>query len=49
MWKQRRAGDLVKAINAMRKKEEEAPKKPAEPPPSETYLKEIRDALVNKG
>lgn len=40
---------LVKAINAMRKKEEEAPKKPAEPPPSETYLKEIRDALVNKG
>jgi large conductance mechanosensitive channel len=39
---------LVKAINALRKKEEEAPKKPAEPPPSETYLKEIRDALVNK-
>ena len=37
---------LVKAINSMRKQEEA---KPAEPPASETYLKEIRDALVNKG
>ena len=37
---------LVKAINSMRKQEEE---KPAEPPASETYLKEIRDALVNRG
>ena len=36
---------VVKAINSMRKKEEEAP---AAPPASETYLKEIRDALVNK-
>ncbi len=38
---------LVKAMNTLRKKEEAAP---AEPPASETYLKEIRDALVqNKG
>jgi len=38
---------LVKMMNSMRKQEEEAP---AEPPASETYLKEIRDALVqNKG
>lgn len=36
---------LVKGINALRKKEEEAP---AAPPASETYLKEIRDALVDK-
>ena len=36
---------VVKGINSMRKKEEEAP---AAPPASETYLKEIRDALVNK-
>lgn len=36
---------IVKAINTMRKKEEEAP---AEPPVSETYLKEIRDALTRK-
>jgi large conductance mechanosensitive channel len=40
---------LVKAINVLRKKEEEAPEAPAEPPPSEVYLKEIRDALVAKG
>ncbi len=40
---------VVKVINALRKKEEEAPEEPAEPPASETYLKEIRDALVNKG
>lgn len=39
---------IVKVINTLRKKEEEAPAEPAEPPPSETYLKEIRDALVNK-
>lgn len=37
---------IVKAVNALKRKEEEAP--PAEPPASETYLKEIRDALVNK-
>ena len=36
---------VVKAINSLRKKDEEAP---AAPPASETYLKEIRDALVNK-
>jgi large conductance mechanosensitive channel len=36
---------IVKAINTLRKKQEEAP---AAPPASETYLKEIRDALVNK-
>ncbi len=36
---------VVKAINSLRKKEEAAP---AEPPASEVYLKEIRDALVNK-
>ncbi len=37
---------LVKAINSMKEKEEAAP---AAPPQSEVYLKEIRDALVNKG
>ncbi|MGI9411538.1 MAG: large-conductance mechanosensitive channel protein MscL [Hyphomicrobiaceae bacterium] len=37
---------VVKAINSMRKQEEA---KPAEPPASETYLKEIRDSLVNRG
>ena len=36
---------LIKGINSMRRKQEEAP---AAPPASETYLKEIRDALVNK-
>ena len=36
---------IVKVINSLRKKEEEAP---AAPPASESYLKEIRDALVNK-
>jgi large conductance mechanosensitive channel len=36
---------LVKAMNTLRKKEEAAP---AKPPPSETYLKEIRDALVKE-
>lgn len=36
---------LVKAINTLRKKEEAAPAAPA---PSEVYLKEIRDALVDK-
>lgn len=39
---------VVKVINSLRKEEEEAPAEPAEPPASETYLKEIRDALVNK-
>ena len=36
---------MIKGLNSMRKKAEETP---AEPPASETYLKEIRDALVNK-
>lgn len=39
---------VVKVINSLRKEEEEAPAEPAEPPASETYLKEIRNALVNK-
>ena len=40
---------LVKAINEMRKRfEKEAPKSPPAPPPSEIYLKEIRDALVKR-
>jgi len=39
---------LVKATNTLRKKAEEAPEPPVEPPASEVYLKEIRDALVNK-
>lgn len=36
---------LVKAVNQFRK---ETPKAPPEPPPTEKYLREIRDALVNK-
>lgn len=36
---------LIKAMNTIRKKEEA---KPAEPPASEVYLKEIRDALTNR-
>jgi len=40
---------LVKGINELRKRfETEAPKAPAAPPPSELYLKEIRDALVKR-
>jgi large conductance mechanosensitive channel len=40
---------LVKAINELRKRFEREGEKPAVPPPkSETYLKEIRDALVKK-
>ncbi|MFM1814579.1 MAG: Large-conductance mechanosensitive channel [Pseudomonadota bacterium] len=35
---------LVKAMNSMKRPAPEAA--PAEPPPSEKYLKEIRDALV---
>ena len=37
---------LIKMMNSMKKAEEAAP--PPEPPASEVYLKEIRDALVNK-
>lgn len=36
---------LIKMMNSLRAKEEEAP---AAPPQSEVYLKEIRDALTNK-
>ncbi len=36
---------LVKAVNQFRKP---APKAPAEPPASEIYLREIRDALVKR-
>ena len=40
---------LVKMINEIRKRfETESPKSPSAPTPSETYLKEIRDALVKK-
>jgi large conductance mechanosensitive channel len=40
---------LVKAVNELRRRfESETPKVPAAPPPSELYLKEIRDALVKK-
>jgi large conductance mechanosensitive channel len=37
---------LVKAMNSMKKPEAAAA--PAAPPPSELYLKEIRDALVKR-
>ncbi len=40
---------MIKAMNSLRKTEEEAPAPDPEPPASEVYLKEIRDALVNKG
>jgi large conductance mechanosensitive channel len=40
---------LVKMVNELRRRfETEAPKAPPAPPPSEVYLKEIRDALVKK-
>jgi large conductance mechanosensitive channel len=41
---------LVKGINELKKRfeREEAVKPPAEPPKSEIYLKEIRDALVKR-
>jgi len=39
---------VVKAINAAKKKEEEAPAEPAAPPRSEVLLEEIRDALAPK-
>ena len=40
---------LVKAINEVRKRfENEQPKTPPAPTPSELYLKEIRDALVKR-
>ncbi|WP_460241610.1 large-conductance mechanosensitive channel protein MscL [Aurantivibrio infirmus] len=39
----------VKAINSMKKKEEEAPTEPPKPSKEEVLLTEIRDALRNKG
>jgi large conductance mechanosensitive channel len=39
---------VVKAINAMKKKEEEAPAEPAKPSNEEVLLTEIRDLLKNK-
>jgi large conductance mechanosensitive channel len=40
---------LVKAINELRKRmDRQTPKAPATPPPSEVYLREIRDALVKR-
>ena len=38
---------LIRMMNSMKKAEEAGPS--PEPPASEVYLKEIRDALVNKG
>ena len=35
----------VKAINALKRKEEQAPKAPPQPPAQEVLLKEIRDLL----
>ena len=39
---------VVKAMNSMQKKEEEAPAKPPEPSKEEVLLTEIRDALRSK-
>lgn len=40
---------MIKAINELRRRfDTEAPKEAAAPTPSEIYLKEIRDALVQK-
>ena len=39
---------LVKGVNNLKRKEEEAPAKPAAPPKSEVLLEEIRDALKAK-
>lgn len=39
---------LVKGMNNMMRKPAAAPATPPPPPASEVYLKEIRDALVNK-
>lgn len=40
---------LVKGINSLRKKEEEAPAEPAAPPEDVILLREIRDALQKRG
>lgn len=39
---------LVKAVNALRRKEAEAPAAPAAPPPQEALLMEIRDLLKTR-
>ena len=39
---------LIKGINAMKRKEEEAPAAPPEPPKEEVLLTEIRDILKEK-
>ena len=39
---------LVKTMNSLKKKEEEAPKAPAPPPAQEVLLTEIRDLLAKK-
>ena len=39
---------LIKGINAMKRKEEEAPAAPSEPPKEEILLTEIRDILKEK-
>lgn len=38
----------IKGINTLKRKEEEAPAAPAEPPAQEVLLTEIRDLLKNK-
>jgi len=39
---------LIKAMNTLKKEEEEAPAEPEEPPRGVQLLEEIRDALVKK-
>ncbi|MEX6632559.1 large conductance mechanosensitive channel protein MscL [Hyphococcus lacteus] len=39
---------LIKGINSLKKKEEEAPAEPATPPRQEVLLEEIRDALKSR-
>ena len=40
---------LVKGMNSLKKKAEEAPAEPAPPPKSEVLLEEIRDAIKARG
>jgi large conductance mechanosensitive channel len=39
---------VIKGVNEMKRKEEEAPAAPAEPPKSEVLLEEIRDLLAKR-
>ena len=39
---------MIKGMNSMKKKEEEAPEAPAEPPKEEVLLTEIRDLLAKQ-